>query len=106
VTNLAVPFPGYYLNHGSNYTVSIGSNTSSSFQGTCVTEYFLYGTVGGKAKKISSAKTKPYSCGKETYWAYDWITPTIPAYIGPASVVAEVAFGKTVVKATTHFYIQ
>jgi hypothetical protein len=106
VTNLAVPFPVYYLNHGSNYNVTIGSNTTPKFQGNCVTEYILYGTVSGKAKKISSAKTKPYACGKETYWAYDWNTPTIPAYIGPASVVAEVSFGTTVVKTTTHFYIQ
>jgi len=106
VTNLDLPFPVYYLNHGSNYNVTIGSNVSPTFQGTCVSEYILYGTVSGKAKKISSAKTKPYACGKETYWAWDWNTPTIPAYIGPASVVAEVAFGKTVVKSTTHLVIQ
>jgi len=105
VTNLAVPFPGLYLTHGGGYSITIASQ-NFAFAGSCVTSYVLKAVVSGVSKVISHGKTKPYNCGTETLWAWVWNTPAIPNDPGPATLVASVEFGTTVVKKSVALTIQ
>jgi hypothetical protein len=105
VSNIALPVPQHFINHGDFYNVAIGSQ-NGTFKGTCITSYNLSIKVGGKPKIISSSKTKPYACGPETFWIWDFNTPAIPDNPGAATLAVAVSYGSTVVHATVPLIIQ
>jgi hypothetical protein len=95
--NISIAVPLRVIYHGSQYAVSVGSQ-NLNFGGGCITSYSLFGTVDGKSKLISSGHTGAYSCKKQDYWLYYFITPVIPDYVGPATLIGYAHYGKTIEK--------
>jgi len=104
-TNIDVPIPLRLIPHGNNFAVEVGSQ-NINYTGSCTTAYEITAKVAGKGTVLASAKTKSYKCVKGDVFAYFWITPSIPADLGAATLVATQTYGTTQVKVVTPLVIQ